>query len=54
MLAARRKAKPVAAIGEYDQAFKLVITVGAAAKHPQRQIHLGRRVSSKRSRQGGS
>jgi len=44
-----RESEPVAAIGEYDQAFELVITVGAAAKHPQRQVHLGRCARNERN-----
>ena len=47
--AAGRKSEPVAAIGEYDQAFELVIAVGAAAKDSQRQVHLGRCVRNERN-----
>ena len=46
------KAQAIAEIGEHDQAFELVIAVGAAAEDPQRQIDLSRRNSRQRNRQG--
>ena len=51
-LAARRKAQTVAEAGKRDQAFNLMVAVGAAAEYPQRQIDFGRRVLDERNGRG--
>jgi len=47
--AATRKAQAIAKIRERNQAFNVMIAVGAAAKDAQRQIDFGRRAFNERS-----